>query len=101
MPKLTKRQEYLATLEEKKYTVSEAVEFLKSGPKSNFEESVDVAINLGIDASKSDQTVRSATSLPAGTGKNKINKQNINAHKLLGIILNILYFILKLIYFFL
>ena len=45
MAKLTKRQEYLATLEEKKYTVSEAVEFLKSGPKSNFEESVDVAIN--------------------------------------------------------
>ena len=69
MAKLTKRQEYLATLEERKYTVSEAVEFLKSGPKSNFEESVDVAINLGIDSSKSDQTVRSATSLPAGTGK--------------------------------
>ena len=69
MAKLTKRQEYLSTLEEKKYTVSEAVEFLKSGPKSNFEESVDVAINLGIDSSKSDQTVRSATSLPAGTGK--------------------------------
>ena len=69
MAKLTKRQEYLATLEEKKYTINEAVEFLKSGPKSNFEESVDVAINLGIDASKSDQTVRSATSLPAGTGK--------------------------------
>ena len=69
MAKVTKRQEYLATLEEKKYTVSEAVKFLKSGPKSNFEESVDVAINLGIDASKSDQTVRSATSLPAGTGK--------------------------------
>ena len=69
MAKLTKRQEYLSTLEEKKYTVSEAVEFLKSGPKSNFEESVDVAINLGIDTSKSDQTVRSATSLPAGTGK--------------------------------
>ena len=69
MVKLTRRQEYLATLEEKKYTVSEAVEFLKSGPKSNFEESVDIAVNLGIDASKSDQTVRSATSLPAGTGK--------------------------------
>jgi len=69
MAQLTKRQEYLATREERKYTVSEAVEFLKSGPKSNFEESVDVAINLGIDTSKSDQTVRSATSLPAGTGK--------------------------------
>ena len=69
MTRLTKRQEYLATREEKKYSVSEAIEFLKSGPKSNFEESVDVAINLGIDTSKSDQTVRSAISLPAGTGK--------------------------------
>lgn len=69
MTKLTKRQKYLASLEEKKYSISDAVEFLKSGPKSNFEESVDVAINLGIDSSKSDQTVRSATSLPAGTGK--------------------------------
>ena len=69
MARLTKRQEYLATREEKKYSINEAIEFLKSGPKSNFEESVDVAINLGIDTSKSDQTVRSAISLPAGTGK--------------------------------
>jgi len=69
MPKLNKRQQYLSTLEEKKYTVSEAFEFLKGAPKANFEESVDVAINLGIDASKSDQTVRSSSSLPAGTGK--------------------------------
>ena len=53
MAKLTKRQEYLATLEEKKYTVSEAVEFLKSGPKSNFEESVDVAINCLLYTSQS------------------------------------------------
>ena len=69
MAKLSKRQEYLSTLEERKYSVPEAIQFLKSGPKTNFEESVDVSINLGIDASKSDQTVRSATSLPAGTGK--------------------------------
>ena len=58
MAKLSKRQEYLSTLEERKYSVSEAIQFLKSGPKTNFEESVDVSINLGIDASKSDQTVR-------------------------------------------
>ena len=69
MPKLNKRQQYLSTLEEKKYTVSEAFEFLKGGPKTSFEEAVDIAINLGIDASKSDQTVRSSSSLPAGTGK--------------------------------
>ena len=50
MAKLSKRQEYLSTLEEKKYSVSEAIQFLKSGPKANFEESVDVSINLGIDA---------------------------------------------------
>ena len=42
MAKLSKRQEYLSTLEERKYSVSEAVQFLKSGPKTNFEESVDV-----------------------------------------------------------
>ena len=69
MAKLSKRQEYLSTLEERKYSVSEAIQFLKSGPKTNFEESVDISINLRIDASKSDQTVRSAISLPAGTGK--------------------------------
>ena len=57
MTRLSKRQEYLTTLEEKKYTVSEAVNFLKSGPKSNFEESVDIAVNLGIDSSKSDQNI--------------------------------------------
>ena len=69
MTKITKRQQYLATLEEKKYSVSEAIEFLKAAPKTNFEEAVDVAINLGIDSSKSDQTVRSSSMLPAGTGK--------------------------------
>ena len=69
MAKFSKRQEYSSTLQEKKYGINEAVEFLKSAPKANFEESIDVAINLGIDSSKSDQNVRSATSLPAGTGK--------------------------------
>lgn len=65
MTKLSKRKEYFSTLEERKYSISEAIQFLKSAPKRNFEESVDVSINLGIDASKSDQTVRSAISLPA------------------------------------
>ena len=69
MANLTKRQTYLASLEEKKYDINDAVEFLKSSPKTNFIESIDIAINLGIDASKSDQNVRNATSLPAGTGK--------------------------------
>ena len=69
MVKPNKKQEYFSVLEEKKYKANEAIDLLKSAPKSNFVESIDVAVNLGIDPSKSDQTVRSATSLPAGTGK--------------------------------
>ena len=69
MSRLSKRKEYFSTLEDRRYEVSEAMDFFKSAPKSNFNEAIDVAINLGIDSSKSDQTVRNATSLPAGTGK--------------------------------
>ena len=65
MAKLTKRQQYLASIEEKKYSVSEAIEFLKGAPKANFEEAIDIAINLGIDSSKSDQVVRGSSMLPS------------------------------------
>jgi|TARA_Y100000996_G_scaffold143663_1_gene110301 large subunit ribosomal protein L1 len=65
----SKRKEYIDSLEEKKYLVSEAMEFLQSAPKVKFNESIDVAINLGIDPSKSDQNMRGATILPAGSGK--------------------------------
>ena len=51
------------------YTTSEAFDLLKSLPKSRFVESVDVAINLGIDPRKSDQVVRGAVVLPNGIGK--------------------------------
>lgn len=53
----------------KVYNFTEAVELLKSLPAAKFIESVDVAVNLGIDARKSDQTVRGSTVLPNGTGK--------------------------------
>ena len=43
----SKRKEYIDSLEEKKYLVSEAMEFLQSAPKVKFNESIDVAINLG------------------------------------------------------
>ena len=69
MGNLSKRKQYFSTLEQKKYKIEEAIEVLKLAPKTNFVESIDVSINLGIDASKSDQNVRSVTSLPAGTGK--------------------------------
>ena len=65
----SKRKEYIDSLDDKTYQVSEAMEFLQSAPKTKFNESIDVAINLGIDPSKSDQNMRGATILPAGSGK--------------------------------
>ena len=53
----------------KEYDFNEAVALLKELATAKFAESVDVAINLGIDARKSDQNVRGATVLPNGTGK--------------------------------
>ncbi|MFM8454140.1 MAG: 50S ribosomal protein L1 [Gammaproteobacteria bacterium] len=53
----------------KLYPFSDAVALLKSFPALKFVESVDVAINLGVDPKKSDQVVRSSTVLPHGTGK--------------------------------
>lgn len=53
----------------KTYPVQEALKLVKDGATAKFNESVDVSINLGIDASKSDQTVRGAVVLPQGTGK--------------------------------
>jgi large subunit ribosomal protein L1 len=55
---------------EKLYEVEEAFKFLSDNSTVKFDESVDVAIKLGVDATKSDQVVRGATILPAGTGKN-------------------------------
>lgn len=53
----------------KQYAFDEAVKLLKECSTVKFPEGIDVAINLGVDARKSDQNVRSATVLPAGTGK--------------------------------
>jgi len=54
---------------DKTYPVQEALKFVKESATAKFNESVDVSINLGIDASKSDQTVRGSIVLPQGTGK--------------------------------
>lgn len=71
MAKLTKRQKAIAATVEanKVYTLEEAVQVLNSLPAAKFKESLDVAVNLGVDPRKSDQVVRGATTLPAGTGK--------------------------------
>ena len=71
MAKLTKRQKAIREKIDstKVYAVNEAIELLKSLPAAKFTESVDVAINLGVDPRKSDQVVRGSTVLPNGNGK--------------------------------
>lgn len=71
MAKLTKRAKVAAEKVEagKLYAVGEAFELIKSLATSKFTESMDVAVNLGIDPRKSDQVVRGSTVLPNGTGK--------------------------------
>jgi len=71
MPKLTKRQKLINEKIDstKQYGVDEAVALLKELSTVKFSETVDVAVNLGIDPRKSDQNVRGATTLPHGTGK--------------------------------
>jgi len=71
MSKLTKKQQLIKDKVEvgKSYAAEAAFGLLKDLASSNFDESVDVSVNLGIDARKSEQNVRGATLLPNGTGK--------------------------------
>lgn len=54
---------------DKTYVLKDALQLVKEAATAKFNEAVDVAINLGIDAKKSDQTVRGSVVLPQGTGK--------------------------------
>ncbi|KYN89860.1 50S ribosomal protein L1 [Vibrio cidicii] len=71
MAKLTKRMRVIREKVDatREYDINEAVALLKELATAKFVESVDVAVNLGIDARKSDQNVRGATVLPHGTGR--------------------------------
>lgn len=67
----SKREKVFATkvTQGKTYPLNEAVDLLKICATAKFKESVDLAVNLGIDAKKSDQNVRGSTVLPHGNGK--------------------------------
>lgn len=70
MAKLTKRQKAVASFDTTKaYVANEAIEMVKKAATSKFDESVDVAVNLGVDPRKSDQMIRGSIVLPNGTGK--------------------------------
>ncbi|WP_447074450.1 50S ribosomal protein L1 [Vibrio alginolyticus] len=71
MAKLTKRMRVIREKVDvtKEYEINEAVALLQELATAKFVESVDVAVNLSIDARKSDQNVRGATVLPHGTGR--------------------------------
>jgi large subunit ribosomal protein L1 len=73
MTKLTKKQKGLEGKVDsnKLYPVADALELVKLYATAKFDESIDVAVQLGIDAKKSDQVVRGAVVMPNGTGKTK------------------------------
>ena len=73
MAKLTKRQKLSAGKVDslKLYAFDEAITMVKSFATAKFDESIDVSVQLGIDAKKSDQVVRGAVVMPNGTGKTK------------------------------
>ena len=84
MAKLTKRMKAIqAKIDTSKtYQALDAFAALKSLPPAKFVESIDVAVNLGVDPRKSDQAVRGATVLPRGTGKSvrvAVFAQGVNA----------------------
>jgi large subunit ribosomal protein L1 len=71
MPHISKRRKaFLNKVDPTKtYAAAEALKLVKETATAKFDEAIDVAVNLGIDAKKGDQTVRGSVVLPAGTGK--------------------------------
>jgi large subunit ribosomal protein L1 len=70
MTKLTKRQKALAEVDRNRfYPVDEAISIVKQNATAKFDETVEVALNLGVDPRHADQMVRGVVNLPKGTGK--------------------------------
>ena len=66
----TKKQKALANLDrEKLYGVDEAISLAKTNATAKFDETIEVALNLGVDPRHADQMVRGVVTLPKGTGK--------------------------------
>jgi large subunit ribosomal protein L1 len=86
MAKLTKRMKAIAEKVDKtrQYPIDDALNLLKQLATAKFDESIDAAINLGVDPRKSDQNVRGSSVLPNGTGKSvrvAVFTQGDNAEK--------------------
>ena len=70
MAKLTKKQKAVTGLDRTKlYGVDEAIAFARTNATSKFDETIEVALNLGVDPRHADQMVRGVVTLPKGTGK--------------------------------
>ena len=71
MPRIAKRRKaLLASIDtSKRYPLKEAVKLVKSSAKSKFDETINLVINTGIDATQSDQLIRGMVAMPNGTGK--------------------------------
>jgi large subunit ribosomal protein L1 len=69
MAKLTKKQKAVTVDREKLHGVDEAIAIVKANATSKFDETVEVALNLGVDPRHADQMVRGVVTLPKGTGK--------------------------------
>jgi large subunit ribosomal protein L1 len=69
MPKQSKRAKNFTVDRERDYPVDEAVRTVKSNATSKFDETVEIAVNLGVDPRHADQQVRGVVNLPSGTGR--------------------------------
>jgi large subunit ribosomal protein L1 len=69
MTKQSKREKTFSVDREKSYGVTDAIKTVKANAKAKFDETVEIAINLGVDPRHADQQVRGVVNLPSGTGR--------------------------------